>query len=241
MSTRSQFSSQEIQALRERASEAWIEQVPEDTAEGWSKSPVDLSGVVAVFPGLCIKPGFVLRAYQYLERRDGNGVVWAMPEDLPFPEPEECPTTDPPRPSGALDDVMEAIEGDGSPLSYLYASVLWRELMEFGAVGHGVYWDTFDILGHDPWADPHRPRPASTSPTEGPTGTPDEWEWLEPKPLEWSPTVSMDGDEVSVVFHTFSGLGSQRIVRHVDRYKLGSYCFRTDEQVVASGPGGYVI
>ena len=33
---------------------------------------------------------------------------------------------------------MQAIEGDGSPWSYLSASILSREAEEFGAMWHGV-------------------------------------------------------------------------------------------------------
>ena len=62
-------------------------------------------------------------AYQFREGGDGNGVVWAMPSSAPYPEPEECPRVEealpePPRPPGALDDLMDAIEGKRGEARY---------------------------------------------------------------------------------------------------------------------------
>jgi hypothetical protein len=89
---------------------------------GWSKSTIDPMGVVHAFDALRLRIGFTIRAYQYYFGGNGNAVVWAMPAGSDFPEPQDCSLRaggllDPPRPPGALDDVMEAIEGDGSPWS----------------------------------------------------------------------------------------------------------------------------
>ena len=48
---------------------------------------------------------------------NGNGFVWAMPVDAEFPDPEKCPRLknvflEPPKPPAALDDYMDAIDGD---------------------------------------------------------------------------------------------------------------------------------
>ena len=86
---------------------------------------------------------------------DGRGIVWAMPENKPFPEPDECPMIkvgefwELPKPPGALDKVMDAIEGDGSILSYLSASIFSREINEFGAFGHMNEWNNHWIIGSD--------------------------------------------------------------------------------------------
>ena len=42
--------------------------------------------------------------------------------------------------------LMQAIEGDGSPWSYLSASILSREAAEFGAMWHGCDWSDQTIL-----------------------------------------------------------------------------------------------
>lgn len=238
MSTIFKFEGDSIHKVRQQALAAWQEQVPEDTPQGWSKSPVDFSPFLAAFPGLRLKAGFVLQAYQFRERNDANGKVWAMPENTPLPDPDEFPAEDiaedPPHPPAALDDLMAAITGDGSAWAYLSASLFAREIAEFGAFGHGQYWSACHILAGNPWdkLDP--------SPVAQPTGTIDEWRWSEPEPSDWSPTVSMDNNTVTVTFYTFCSLGDQRITRHIDTYTSGKYSFITDEQLIARGPQGFV-
>jgi hypothetical protein len=46
---------------------------------------------------------------------------------------------------------MEAIEGDGTPWSYLLASFLSRDGEELGAVWHGCYWRTHALLLESPF------------------------------------------------------------------------------------------
>jgi hypothetical protein len=128
-----------------------LEQLP----NGWSISPLDPTTVLAPFTSLWLRPGYVLRAYQFKEGGNGNAVVWAVPVDAEFPDPKLCPRLrgvflEPPKPPGALDDTMAAFEGDGTPWSYLCASLLARELGEFGAMWHGYEWSTHDILEAKP-------------------------------------------------------------------------------------------
>ncbi len=145
----------------------------------------------AVFTSLRLKPGYVLQAYQFRAHRNGNGVVWAVPASAPYRQPEDCPHVDgeflePPRPPEALDDVMDAIDGDGTPWSYLSASILKRGLQEFGAIWHGCSWGTHAILGADPW----RKRASTKADSDGDSPSNESgWTWVEPKPSEWKPAV----------------------------------------------------
>ena len=75
---------------------------------------------------------------------------------------------------------MEAIEGDGSPESYLCASLLARELHEFGAMLHGCNWSTHTILDQNPLAVGN-----SLQLLNAPSGTPEQWKWLAPEPVQW--------------------------------------------------------
>ncbi len=147
------FPATKVEQLRKQAGKA--AELPEDVPSGWSKSPVDPMALLAVFKPLHIKDGYILRAYQFREGGNGNGFVWAMPVDADFPDPEACPrlenvVLEPPVPPAALDDYMNAIDGDGTPWSYMCASILAREMAEFGAMWHGCDWDTHTILGADP-------------------------------------------------------------------------------------------
>jgi hypothetical protein len=224
-----------LQRLRRAAVRA--ARFPDLGQDGWRKSPVDPRRLLDVFPALHLRNGYVLRAYSFREGGNGNALVYAAPLASPFPEPGECPRDDryflgPPMPPDALSNAMDAIEGDGSPLSYLSASLFARELDEFGAMWHGCSWSTHVILGKNPFAG----RPASTEFEQ----ERELWEWLEPEPDDWRPTVVL-GDTVTVRFFSFSALGQQRLIRHLDRFRPNSYRFDCDENEIAKGPAGFVF
>lgn len=80
MSRSTTFTKSEIDRLRDKAAKEAAP--PNKSPEGWSFSPVDPQKTLAVFNNLKLKEGFVLRAYQFREGDNGNGIVWAMPEDV---------------------------------------------------------------------------------------------------------------------------------------------------------------
>ena len=107
------------------------------SSDGWFASAYDPSDLMRVFDTLWLKAGFTLHAYEFRAGSNGNGIIWAVPADAPLVTPGDCPRLDdtwlqPPQPPGAV-RLMQAIEGDGSPWSYLSASILCREAAEFGA------------------------------------------------------------------------------------------------------------
>jgi hypothetical protein len=229
------FSSAQVNALRDAASDA--SELPRDIADGWIRSSVDPMNVLAAFDALRIRPGFVLRAYVFTEGDNGNGIVWAMPVSADFPDPAQCSRLenrflDPPKPDGALDNYMDAIEGDGTPWSYLSASILARELGEFGARWHGCNWGTHTILGASPWED------ASGLKLDEPAAA---WTWKEKMPTDWLPTVTVRADRVGVRFYTFTGFHQEAIVRHTDSYKAGCYGFTSRQRKIGLGTAGYIF
>ena len=234
------FTATSIEQLRERA--ASVTTLPGELPSGWSKSPVDPMDLVKVFEPLGIKPGYILRAYQFVEGNNGNGFVWAMPVDAEFPDPEDCPRLEgmflePPKPPAALDNVMDSIEGDGSPWSYMCASILMRELTEFGAMWHGCNWNTHRVLDKPPWNDGKEPD--SIIETASPTTEP--WEWIDDQPGDWKPFVEKKRKAIETVFLTYSGLGQEAIYRHVDRYPAGEHRPKVSTEVIARGGGGFVF
>jgi hypothetical protein len=209
---------------------------PEDFHNGWRKSPVDPSALLNVFAALRLRHGYALRAYAFRDDGNGNAFVYATPVDSAFAEPEDCLRDPnrflaPPVPPGALSDVMEAIDGDGSPLAYLSASLFARELREFGAQWHGCDWNTHTILGENP---------LTGSAPEMMTVDADQWTWIEAAPVCWLPTV-VSAHPVGVCFYTHTALDVERIVRHVDRFERNSYRFETEETDIARGRGGFIF
>jgi hypothetical protein len=235
------FSAVKIRKLREAVAE--LTQMPQEGPNGWSKSTLDPSKVLELFKPLRLRKGFVLRAYQFKEDGNGSGVVWAMPADAEFPEPKDCPTLGnhllkAPKPFEALDDVMEAIEGDGTPWSYLAASLLRRELADFGAAWHGATWSLHFVLDEDPWmTDPPKPdEPALDRPTTKAV----EWTWHEESPKDWRPLVVVDKDRVTVTLYTYCGVETQRLLRYTDTYRPGKLRAKADEKAIASDGPGYM-
>ncbi len=231
--TTTTFPLSKLQRLRERATKA--AQTPIDRPERWSKSTVDPMEVLAVFKKwLWIKEDFVLRAYLFREYGKSDGIVWAMPADADYPDPFQCRKVRsnpswPPKPLGALDDLREALDGDGSPWSYLCASLLFCELYCFGKLSRRV-WDTHTILGENPWKGRKK---------ELDLGYPAAWRWYLPEPKEWQPHVTEDGDKITATFYAFSGYIQHRICRHRDTYRRGSYCYKSRVKDIATGPGGF--
>lgn len=236
MPTQITFPLEEVNLLRRRARDAWADRFPEETPEGWSISPLDLRPFLAVFSPLKLKPGYILRAYQFRYRRDGHTLVWALPETAVFPPPDPDAEDDPPPPPAALENIMDVIEGDGTPWSYLCASIFAREVSEIGTFGHGSRWAAHHLLGTDPWETAAASQP--TSPDRGPTGT--AWQWHMPKPKSWLPSVAINGHQPVVTLYTYCGLDVQRIAQHIDTYEPDSYRFTSQETSMATGPHGYV-
>lgn len=213
----------------------------EGVAAGWTKSRVDPAKMVEAFELLKVKKGFALRAYQFREDVNGNGVVWAMPENAGFPEPKDCPTLanhpfKAPKPAAALADPMEAITGNDEPLSYMAASILLREFSEFGAAGHGCNWSMHVLLENDPWkaaSAKDGPPPPDISP-----GDRSAWKWYEAEPKYWPPQVRMEKDRVKVTFYTYTNLQKQRIFRHTDIYQPGNFHGKSEDKPIAEGPPG---
>lgn len=225
------FSKSEIDQVRAKAIQD--RQMPADAPDGWSRSNVDPVNVLAAFSPLWLKKAYVLVGYRLVLGADGEGGVYAVPEKQVVRGHEYL--WERPRPSEALDDVMDAIAGDCSPWSYVCASILQRELGEFGAMWHGQNWSTHMVLDRDPWQPGHEPLEDEFS--HMPFSESERWDWAVPRPKDWRPRVRVDIDTVEVTFYTHSTLGRQAIYRHTDVFKPTSYRLRTKSTVVAQGPG----
>ncbi|MDP2871474.1 MAG: hypothetical protein Q8P31_02930 [Bacillota bacterium] len=259
------FSPVRVERLRRRAQKACP--VCGDAPEGWSRADADFGPLLAAFPPLALRDGFALCGYRFMAGANGNAVIWALPVGGgAAPDPVHCMTgvegiggvegveAQPagvarparPRPPGAV-PVPEALHGDGSPWSYLCASILIRELGDFGAVSHGRWWGTHVMLCADPWtggAQPSARRAQRARRTPDPLSWPgrgrEEWCWLAAPPDDWRPAYRVDGDgRPAVSFYTYSGLGRETIYRHDDTYVPGSYVFSPTVSSVAEGGPGF--
>lgn len=192
-----------------------------NTQGRWFISATNPGAALIKLPGLKLKPG--LRIVSYLQRTgdSGTGVTWAIPEPLSTTAQLENALAkrgdrdQPPCPEGALENFMEAIEGDRSPASFVVASILRRELLEFGAVGKGCQWTHHRLINAIP---------AQAS-----------WQWKSGIPKDLSPKVlvAVDG-KVAVEFFTCRIVAPVAIFRHLDQYRAGQYQAVCLDQAIAA-------
>jgi hypothetical protein len=258
------FSSARVDRLRRRANKACpplflcppSPASPPPPPDGWSRHDADLGPLLAAFPALSLREGFVLCVYRLVIGADGSAVVWASPKGAGILEPQDCMSGHPeqpfPRPPLSI-TVPEALTGDGSPWSYVNASILIREIEEWGAIRHGRWWSAHTILGRDPCAaaaptsrasartSASGPAPAPASARTGGASPPEDWRWLSPQPGDWRPAFQFVQGSPVVSFYTFSSLGCESIYRHTDTYAPGSYAPSSHVETIAEGGPGTLL
>ena len=203
----------------------------------WSVSDCDPNDLIAVFKALRLKGSFAVHTYDFRSGGNGNGIIWAVPADAPLLAVEDCPGLDDaflglPKPPEAI-PLMEAIEGDGSPWSYLSTSILGREAAEFGARRHGCVWSAQKIVAKPP----RQAERTRDSKGDTPMGG---WIWHGPAPRTWTPAYSESGTTKRVVLHIRDPVGRETTYRTTDTYRGDSYVSETSTTQVCTGPGGFV-
>jgi hypothetical protein len=204
-----------------------------ESNSGWFISPNNPESIVRGFSHLLIKDGYKLRAYQYSDGANGNGVIWAIPVDTDLPDPNECDRLEEyflsaPKPAFAFDDFMQAIDGDKSPLSYLQASIAYHELHEFGAAWHGTQWGRDIIL---PLNDYQKSNAHNY-----------EWEMIENEPEIIEPHFYYNNEGIpTIVFHTINDIGTVTMNRYVHTFSKSDYTLHVEQFCIATAGGGIIF
>jgi hypothetical protein len=180
------------------------------TKDRWFLSTVNPAATLLKLPGLQLKPEFRWISYLYRDQQAGMGQVFAIPDFLSTTAHlEEALLTSrdsahPPTPEGALGHFMEAIEGDRSPASFLIASLLWRELQEFGALGQYCNWCHHRLIE----AVPAQPN----------------WRWQGKPSSDLAPKVKiLSNGEAATEFFTQRVQNPIAIYRHLDHFSVEHY------------------
>jgi hypothetical protein len=209
--------------------------VIDDRGFGWIKSSGNPENIVKGFSHLSIKNGYKLRAYQYIEGGNGNGVVWAIPSEEELPEPKECNRLEdyflsPPKPDFALNDFMEVMEGDNSPLSYLQATIAYHELHEYGAMWHGISWGRDVILPVDEDIETRSYQYR--------------WEFeegeVEPEIVEPQFYHNEEGNPV-IIFYTINDIGTVTLNRYEHIFNKENYTLSVNKTCIATAGAGIVF
>jgi hypothetical protein len=197
------------------------EAVPAPNNEGrWFISTIDPAAVLHKLPGLQLKPKVRLVTYLQRQPQGGMGVTWALPELMSTTErleealAESQNSTAPPRPQGALGHVMDSIEGNASPASYVAASLLTREYKELGRTGPFRRWSQHRLIDRVPSKQP--------------------WQWRSKVPQDLSPKVKVLEDKsVLVEFFSCRVVAPVALFRHLDQFHPRGYRPKSHDQVIA--------
>ncbi|EKV00316.1 hypothetical protein Lepto7375DRAFT_2423 [Leptolyngbya sp. PCC 7375] len=191
----------------------------------WFISTADASTALKNLPGIALKPDYCLVTYLYRIRRantnHGGAVTWAMANELSTTSHLEAALVlagdhnTPPYPEGALHNYMNAITGNFTPSSFLIASVLQRELQEFGRCGRFYRWHYHRLIG--------------TVPSQR------DWQWRMDQPKTLTPRVhSLPNGKFAVEFYTCRIVSPIGIFRHIDRYAGNCYVAKSSNQAIAA-------
>jgi hypothetical protein len=199
------------------------EEVPMPNVHGrWFISATNPGTAFTKLPGLRLKPGLRLVSYLYRLGEDGQGQVWALPEHLSITAHLEKAlkssggSDHPPQPEGALADFMEAVAGDRTPLSFVIASLLRRELSESGALGKTCQWQQHQLIDQVP--------PQVN------------WQWQGESPKDMAPKVRIFPDgKAAVEFFSCRVMAPIAICQHIDQYPAGHYKALCFDRTIALG------
>jgi hypothetical protein len=192
---------------------------PTQRRSRWRVSTVNPAAALVKLPGLSLKPGLRMVSYVYQAKEDGLGIVWAVPESQSTTwELEQAieggDRTQQPKPSGALSHFMEAVGGDRSAASFMVASLLRRELEEFGAVGQQCNWSHHKLI--------------DAVPAQA------KWQWKGAQPPDLSPKVKLMPDgQAAIEFFTCRVTNPVSICRHVELYPPQRYVPNSQSQTIA--------
>lgn len=186
----------------------------------WYLSITNPAEAIVKLPGLSLKSNYRWVTYLYRMREEGIGKTWAVPECLSTTANLEKAIRQPgqpdlpPRPEGALEDYMSAIQGDRSPSSFLVASLLRREIADFGHMGNYKQWVQHHLI--------------STPPSQFP------WQWRTESLADLTPKVRLLPDGKAIVeFFTFRNDPSCAIFQHLDQYLGDHYSAQSIDRPVA--------
>jgi hypothetical protein len=187
----------------------------------WFLSIVDPASAINRLPGLSVKPGYRFATYLYRLHEQGLGQTIALPEgrastaQLAAALATADKPDNPPHPNGTLPDRMAAIAGDGQPMSYMMASILKRELEEFGRLGEE----------QQIW---HRHRYIAAAPTQA------RWQWRTEAAPDLRPRIRiLPDDRITVEFFSCRVHPSIAIFQHLDQYEAGSYVAQSIDRPIA--------
>ena len=164
----------------------------EEEPQGWSLSPINPAVAFAHLSHLKLQKGWKLVGYEFVSGGNGNGgslrcsrieqldLSSCIPSDKEVVPGVVLAT---PRPRGPQNASWTQSNQTEPLRAYVQASLLYRELEEFGARWHGCSWGANTILLSDPWSQ-------KVTPGFGFISDECEWTFVKARPASWEAKVS---------------------------------------------------
>lgn len=185
----------------------------------WMVSAINPGDVLLKLPGLSVKPYIRLVGFFYPGAEQTAGIIWAVPGDYSTTAHLEDTlmlggdVNHPPHPPEALSDFMDAIEGDRSPASFLIASILRREFLDFSCHNQPTSWSHYRLID----AVPKALKPY----------------WNDAQPKNLAPKVNLlDDGRAAVEFFTCRVKPPIAICRHIDQYPRDRYAAKSIQRIL---------
>ncbi len=185
----------------------------------WYVSSINPGDALLQLKGLTVKSGWRLVPYLLRTPDGGVGHICAVPEDsstttaLVSALPEDGEWHYPPYPKGSMSHTMMALEGDRSSASYMIASMLLREMKEFGAIGKDKQFTHHRIIDSIPKQL--------------------QWRWKGKTPKNLSPKVKVTETGAAVEFYSCRTQKPYAIFHHLDIYSEEAYMPESKDDAVA--------
>ncbi len=200
-----------------------------EETEGYVPFPRgQLQRIINAFDQLHVRPEWRLDPYIWRFTTMGGGLIMPRGREHPQLEPVELP--DPQVPSFTKPWVMRKphhvlllTAGEGTPQSFLQASLLSRELHELGAFYETLRWHDHQLVNRAPDV----PEPSDFDPVQTKRLV------RFPSPEDLSPRVRRYAGGVEVIFYTTYANEPGQLFRFNDRYVPGKgYCYLATQTLV---------
>lgn len=209
---------------------------------GWSIYPCDPLEILPAFPNITFRSGYKIVGYYCNKQRDRYGKFFVLSSSQTLEEVKNK-SSEPVLPSGADEQFMSYISGDGTPVSYIQASIFLQAIHNTG----------FQIYHNDPQSYFDETKVERERIDQSLSHTSDRnvsriygfniesFSWSEKAavPEFFDPKVTKSDENVTVEYYTCASMGMKKIYRNTDVY-TGSYAPVSKRDLIGTGGIGWV-
>lgn len=174
--------------------------------------------LVKPYSQLKVKQGWILKGESFCEGMGGYGKVEGWNE-------EGTKQVDP----------MDIIEGDFSPISYLQAAMLYRDMDEFGRYWHSTQWGVEEVIDHSLALE------KGLATDEDHDTEEEHWTFTGKRPVNWNPTYTEREGIVKITYYSINPVDIETLIHNSHTFEKDGYVEKLRTKRIASGMGGIIF